>query len=164
MVTYTFTNGTAADADEMNQNFLDTEDRDGFVLVDTTDIDLTSTGDKRTYTFNKAVNGLFISLAGAVGTGSAQVQIKKNGTPITTGFSYIRTDGGSGAWNWSDSSQFFSLGNAQANTAVFVNESISPTDTITLSVSNAAVTGTIEHILVQGINNKTTDTTWVSIT
>ena len=160
---------------DLNDTFDETIFHDAFTLIDDTSLSHTGTTEtlKRTYTINKAVDGLIWTTSLRHDTAGAQGEITlyKNGTQIAVGNIFPISssyDAASIQCRWSFTTNYITMvgnsGTIRLSISLYINESFSATDTfeIKMRTNNAASTVVSEKRLLQGVKNKTTDTTWVS--
>ena len=177
MVTYNFTNGTPADADEVNQNFEDVEEDilngDVFTYVSTSDYSSTGTtpADVLTITINKPVDMLHLSFGLFTSDAShqARMDLYKNG--IIIAFSDIKGyTGGVGTPELfiRPIGNYIVVSQTPVTTRIgvgfYINSSFSIGDTLVFTLSNQTATYVtyLNDLVIKGINNKSTDTTWVT--
>ncbi len=167
---------------EVNQNFTDVEalvtteattraDEDGFTYFDETDITNTGTTEtlKRTYTFNKSVDFVKLSAHLITSADSGMLKLYKNDVLLTTysNIELLPSPVGFTLSTLGSGGEITTTNTTTTSTSVFVcliKVSFSINDTLKIKLDNTGNnTTTSSWRLIEGYKNKSTDTTWVSV-
>jgi hypothetical protein len=160
----------------LNAIIEDSRNKDGFIYFDNVTLthNTTSETSKRIYTFNKSVQGLiFCATFDKDGSTSAgRLSLYKNGvkisaTKIYTQSSDISDSSGTVYYNVSGNYIITTTDSLidEMGMSIIINESFVSTDTFELKMqlSTGSDTFTVKKIVVEGVNNVSSDTTWVSV-
>lgn len=149
-------------------------DEDGFIYIDDTTLTTTNSTATtvRTYTINKAVDALIFSTVLRLSTtGNGQMQFFKNSTqilitdiiPLSASYDAANI----GVWVDASENGITTSNNSGSNIKIpacnLLNVSFAVGDTLVLKMKTSAGTLTSEKRTLRGIKNKSTDTTWVSV-
>ena len=168
-----------SDFNDTNDAIIDNaEEDDGFIIVDSDILQIVNDADnetdKRSYTLNKDVDGLLFSTELTnISSGRGDMRFYKNNVQIVSTNIFVisggfndGSDSGRLLYDHSANSISSELNQLQEGVSIqiYINESFNATDVLKLTMeTNSSNTFTSKNRVLQGVKNKTTDTTWVSI-
>jgi len=167
---------TKEDVNDTNDAIID---KDGFTLID--NVSVSHTGDtnftiKKTYTFNKAVDGvkLKFKLYNSSSSQATYMTFYLDTTQILTADLHPLNEvysSGTNLFSQLDgpSNQWFTLAGSSTslgNGYIYINKSFAIGEALVLKIktNSAGTTVFLDEVIVEGIKNKSTDTTWVTTT